>query len=903
MPFVLPVPPALLTLALLGCDPEPTPASPGADPTVLAAPGEARAGVVVAGEKGETALFGGVTAEGRAGDIKLYNHLVQVIIQGPYEGNGYVDAGGGIIDVDLVREDGGLGRDLVEDLFTSFGLSRLSHASSVEIVADGSDGGPAIVQSRGTDVPWKFIQGLFEYEQPLIGELGLDIVTTYELPPDSYVVTITTKFTNGGDAAISFVPQAGSFASGEDLVPWAPGVGFEGPSAGAVSAALFTGRQGEATFSTWSPDGLSVSALAALVGDLGMFVLDHPAIELSPGQSATLARSLAITPDTATAEGLRRASLGEALATASGVVHAAGVGVAGVRVHLVDATGQVAGFATTDALGAWSARLPLGEWTAYAVSEADDERVPLPTGAGRYGPFTATTVNQRQLDVLAGATAAAPLSYSLGRATPVGAAFSLAAAGATVDIEVAARSGLSVQIVDGAGEPLPGVLEIRWTDGAPPASAVPETLRGPLGISSSSRAAWAWTATGSMLIEALPGSYDLTVGHSWRHGRTSLAKVVVVEGETTSVVLEVDEVVPRDGWLALDPHLHGAPSMDGALPMEDRLITCAATGVELPVTTDHDAIADYRPLATALGLDDNLLVIPGTEVTTLLRGHFNLYPLAAAPLESPNGGAEPWWNTPADTQELFDRMRAGAGPDAIVQVNHPRSPGMFAFGGFESATATASNPELWSWDFQAFELLNGGVSDLDDLRADWFAMLDFGWIRVPTGASDSHYRYIPCGMARTDVFVNATDVGNANVSDVASALLAGHVVVASGTTLRATVTGSGEPALPGDTVFGSSVTVRAKVLAPDWIQPGTLRVYVGGVVAVEEILPGQAKDGVWIDGSWTLDVPRDSWVVVEVAGEQPQGAMWRDALPYAATNAFFVDVAADGWTSPRTWGG
>lgn len=894
----MPLTSPLLVSALFACHGPEDPASPGVDPVVSAAPGEARAGWIAPGA-GEAALFGGVTAEGRAGDVKLYNHRVQVVIQGPYEGSGYIDSGGGIIDLDLVRDDGVLGRDLVEDLFLAFGFARLFHATSVEIVADGSDGGPAIVRSRGTDVPWKFIQGLFERASPVVDDLHLDVVTTYELAPDAYALSITTTLTNTGDAPVTFTPQAGSFASGEDLVPWAPGAGFEGPSSGALDAAIFTGRQGEATFSTWAGGGLTLSGFAALAGDLGIFLADHPDVTLAPGESTSLSKTLVIAPDTATAEALRRAPLGETLATASGRVHTGDVGVPGVRVHLVDADGKVAGFATTDATGAWSAELPPGEWTAYAVAQADNELLPLPSGAGRYGPFTAATVNQRQLDVLAGALDAPQLAYATGRATPAPTPFSLPVGGAEVDLEIAAAGQLHVELVDGSGAPLPGVLDLSWADGAPPASEVPEALRSALGLPSGSRAAWAWTANGALDVDLQPGTYDVSAGHSWRFGRASKSDVVVAAGEITNVNLVLDEVVQRDGWLSLDPHLHASPSFDGALPMEDRLVTCAATGVDLPVTTDHDAIADYRQLATALGLDGRLRVLPGTEVTTLMRGHFNLYPLDPAPLASPNGGAEPWWNTPADTQDLFDRMRLIAGPDAIIQVNHPRTPGMFAFARFDPATASPEKPDYWSWDFQTFELLNGGVHDLDALRADWFAMLDAGHIRVPTGASDSHYRYIPCGLARTDVYLDANTVADVTVEQVRDALKAGHVVVASGTTLRATVTGNGAPALPGDKLSGSTITVHATVRSPDWIQPGTLRIYTGGAVAVEEALPAEAVDGLWLEKSWTLDVPADTWVVVEVVGTASQGATWRDALPYAATNAFFVDVAADGWTPPR----
>jgi hypothetical protein len=890
----------ILLFSLLACTEPPVeePPAPGVDPGIPAAPGEARAGIVRAGAAGEVALFGGVTAEGRAGDIKLYNSRVQVVIQGAYEGNGYVDSGGGIIDLDLVRGDGTLGRDLVEDLFLAFGFSRLAHASSVTILADGSDGGAAVVESRGHDVPWKFIQGVFEYPEPVVPELGLDIVTTYALAPDSNVLSVSTKLTNKGSAAVTFTPQDGSFASGEDLVPWAPGVGFEGASSGAIPASIFTGRQGEATFSTWA-EGLSVSVLASLAADLGIFLADHPPVTLEPGGSTTLTRSLAITADTASAEALRRAEAGEALAEVGGSVKSGGVGVAGARVHLVDPSGQVAGFAMTDAAGGWSGALPLGEWSAYVLASADDERVPLVAGAGRYGPFAAESVNQRQLDVLTGASTATELAYATGRATPEPTAFTLGAAGATVDLELPAPGSVRVELVDAAGALLPGVVDLTWASGAPPADGVPAELSGPLGRSGSGRAAWVWSAGSAVELPVLPGLYAVSAGHSWRHSRASATDVEVRAGEVTTVRLVLEEVVPRDGWLALDPHLHAAPSFDGALPMEDRLVTCAATGVELPVTTDHDAIADYRALSTAMGLDARLRVVPGTEVTTVLRGHYNLYPLEPAPLAAKNGGAEAWWNKPADTQELFDRMRVTAGPDALIQANHPRTLGLFTAGGLDPATGEISNPELWSWDFQTFELLNGGAETVDELRDDWFALLDFGNVRVPVGASDSHYRYIPCGLARSDIFVDTNEVGEVDAADVTAALRAGHVVVASGTTLRATATGEGKAALPGDTLTGRSVTVQATVRAPDWIQPGTLRIWVGGEVAVEETLPAGAVDGLWLDSSWTLDVAADTWVVVEVVGAESQGSTWRNAAPYAATNAFFVDTAGDGWTSPR----
>jgi len=867
----------------------------GTDPAQAAGAGEAFAGVVREGDAGEAALTGGITAEGRSGDLVLWNDRVRFVIQGARPGNGIVHTAGNVLDVDLVRTDGSLGRDTIEDVFLAFGLSRLFDADTVEVLDAGGSGG-AVVQARGTDVVWEYWEGMFERTSPLIPDLGLDIVTTYTLAPDAWALDITTELTNSSTETITVTLADGIFASGEDLAPWAPGVGFEGPQLGALDAAWYVGKQGEAAVGLYSTqDSLSVSALAELASELGIFFAEHPVFELAPGQTHSLHRTLSVTPDVATGEADRLAAFGTATSTVSGTVQQAdGTPVVGAPVHVYNDEGAVA-VALSDASGAWSAAVPAGDYGVWADLDGLSEVVELTEGAGRTGPYTAGVVNGRQLDVLDGSTTASPLRVAAGHVPMHPVSISVSeGSGAIVELTASAPSALRIQVENDDGVPLPALIDVRWTD-ARPLPDLPPELFDALDVETGSRQAWAWTADGTMTLDLPPGTFEVSVGHSWRHGRVS-ETVVVTEGETTELDVILDEQISRDGWLSMDSHLHAAPSFDGALPMEHRLVTCATSGVDLPVATDHDALTDYRALASAMGLDPRMQVIPGLEVTTLVRGHFNIFPLEPAPLTEVNGGAVRWWDVPADTQEVFDRMHAALGTGGVVQVNHPRSPGMFAFAGYNPSTGVAVDTNQWSWDFQLMELLNGGTSDFSELREDWFSMLDLGHIRVPTGVSDSHYRFIPCGMARTDVFLDRTEPAAVSHAELMDALDAGHVVVASGTTLRASVAG----ALPGDTVVGDRPELDIRVLAPDWVAPGTLSVLVNGVPTWSTALE-TAEDGVWFDDRVPISedaLTEDVWVVVEVVGDAVMGDAWRNTTPYAITNAFFVDVDGDGWTPP-----
>ncbi|MEE2829601.1 MAG: hypothetical protein VX498_10465, partial [Myxococcota bacterium] len=244
-------------LALGSCGTTPPPADPadGVDPSIAAAQGEARAGRIRTGPAGESALFGGIAAEGRPGDFKLYNDRVQFIIQDAYRSHGYIDTGGNIIDADLVRAGNELGRDPFDDFFLSNGLGWLFHAEEVAVVADGSDNSVARVRAQGHFVLWDFIHGAIESETPIIAEAPVDITLDYSLAPDSSTLEFEAHFSNPGFDTARFNPAFGFLGSDEDLWHWASGLGLNPPPFEEAAAVGVVGRWGEAAFTIWKTEG------------------------------------------------------------------------------------------------------------------------------------------------------------------------------------------------------------------------------------------------------------------------------------------------------------------------------------------------------------------------------------------------------------------------------------------------------------------------------------------------------------------------------------------------------------------------------------------------------------------------------------------------------------------------
>jgi hypothetical protein len=181
-----------------------------------------------------------------------------------------------------------------------------------------------------------------------------------------------------------------------------------------------------------------------------------------------------------------------------------------------------------------------------------------------------------------------------------------------------------------------------------------------------------FTHTGKGSVDLEWGCYRVIVSRGLEYSIVDKPKLCVGPGQNVMLEANLVREVDTTGWLGGDYHLHAAPSMDSGLPLETRIITNAAEGLEMVVSTDHDILVDYEPYIRELGLEHWMTSMVGTELSTLELGHINAYPLKYEYPSIPDHGAIDW--VCMNAQEIFDSLR-GAGlisPEkTVVQANHP----------------------------------------------------------------------------------------------------------------------------------------------------------------------------------------------------------------------------------------
>jgi len=802
--------------------------------------GQVRAGRVT--EMGQ--LVSGIKVQGRVGDYKLYNDRVAFVIASERATDGWGPYGGELLDGVRLGLPDGEGQSLLGE--TLFGLGvRMVKPGSVGVVSDGSDGKPALVRVIGDPAPFPLLAAI-------LGELGgeqpVKLVIDYVLPPDSDVLEVRWRLFNLKRAALEVPLLIVGVTSGDGADFFSEATGFAVETPPAQDHLAMIGRS--IAYALYSPEAL----LSSLTRYEGIWVLSQDGFSIpAAGEAQRVFRLLVAAGEPeAVRRGLRALRGKPDPARLSGKVSDPdGAAVAGARVNVQRADQSYVTMTGSDASGAFEVRLEAGK---YLLTPIADGRAPV----------AATAVE-------------------------------VATAAVTKDLQVSATAGITYTVTDDKDVPLPAKLIIEPK--APPA-AWPASFGEP-SLPGSALRLFAPTGAGSAALP--PGEYTVTASRGYEY-ELHQVKVTLAAGETKPLVLKLTRSVDTTGYMCGDFHVHAMWSPDSSDLYELKVAALAGEGVEIPVITEHEVIADLNPTIVKLGLQPWVRGVIGEELTTSLYGHFNPFPLTPLP-GKPNGGAVVWYGH--SPPEVFAEVHK-TWPDAVLQVNHPRgSPNSayFSYVGYDPKTAAVKLTSQWTRAFEAVEVFNGaGWSAYQDSTvADWYSFLDRGFLVTATGNSDSHdaVRY-EVGYPRNYVKLSSDEPAKLDLSELAKSVREQRVVVSGGAFLSVSVGGKSLGEVADATA--KKATAAIKVQAPTWVALDKLRVIVGGEVAYQVTLDASTADPtnpvVRFNKDIELLLDKDSWMIVVATGSGTLDPVTRGAQPFAVTNPIYLDVDGNGVYDP-----
>jgi hypothetical protein len=424
---------------------------------------------------------------------------------------------------------------------------------------------------------------------------------------------------------------------------------------------------------------------------------------------------------------------------------------------------------------------------------------------------------------------------------------------------------------------------------------------------------------GTATVDAPMGRFHLYAfkGPFW----TLAHDTVTLGAEDTSHTFQLRKLpLQPAGTLGADLHVHGAASFDSSLPDQDRVLSFAATDLDVIVSTDHDVLYDYRHVVQGLGLQDRISTVVGLETTghilwmkrpgstiPLVVGHYNFWPLEYDPTK-PRNGAPP--DELVEPGELFDRVQASAPPalrdQLLVQLNHPWSDAEFGRDlGFPRALALDTTQALPTQDDgtsaglyvrtpkggfannaqHAQEVMNGTQNDmLLPYRAFWFYVLGQGQLVAGTANSDSHgLTDNTVGLPRNIVYTDTVAGPTFDTARFNASVKAGASFGTNGPVIEATVDTASGPRRYGlaPLVPSADAKLHLTVSAAPWVPVDEVRIVVNGTLV--KTLNGAAlsrptdpfgTEGlVRYQGSLPLSElvtrPGDAWLVVEAGRALP----------------------------------
>lgn len=779
----------------------------------------------------------------KAGDFVLANDRVALVIEDVGDSDLYDPWGGR--PVGLARVSGG---KLVEpnnfgELFLLTGRSTVI-TDSVSVMHDGSDGKPAVIRARGRLYPLPFFESV-------VGALfrdrydDVDAAIDYELAPGSEHVDVRMHYAPPDDREVPITLHALMYTRRTPV--FQPDLGFNDTVESAPFVALVDDR---ATSWAYLPGqgalgaGMSVSGFVGALGD-GFSMKGCTVTDRLHAQIVIGGPGLdGVLAAVARTRGTPQREI-------TGTVVRDGAPQPGVRVHAVAGSSYLTRVTTDDA-GAFTLRVPAAADVSLTAFRRGD----------------------------AVATAAAGGS-------PVDLALPQAGAIHVTATEGGAAVPVRVQVLPADGQALPQV---------PAGFGEPAIAGGRLHV--------AYPASGDTTLSVPPGRWDVVVSRGYEYELVRQT-VDVAAGATVTVEAEIERSVATPGVQCGDFHIHTWRSNDSGDEARTKLAQAVADGVELPVRSDHEWVADFSQEIAALGVQPFATGIGSIELTSFeVWGHMGVFPLTPD-ASAVNAGAPRWQKFPTAAQPdteletlsppaVFDAVRAR--PEApVVIINHPRGgANYFDYVGFEPATGLASSAAAWDTKFTLVEVFNDSGWQQNRQRnvSDWMGLLRAGRKIFAVGSSDSHgIATSPVGYPRTCIALGTDDPRQVAPGAVRNGLAAGHAAVSGGIYVSARI----GTTPPGDTTTGagSPMQVDVTVQAATWVDATALEVIVDGETTdVIPILPGDA-DPTDPVVRWRGQVPIQTratggFVVIAAYGDKALEPVHPGRIPFGVTEPIFV---------------
>ncbi|MEO8703174.1 MAG: CehA/McbA family metallohydrolase [Kofleriaceae bacterium] len=784
------------------------------------------------------------------GDFILANDKVALVIEDAGDSDLYDPWGGRPVGLARVVNHALVEPNNFGELFLLTGRSTVM-TDSVTVIADGSDGGSAIVRARGKLHPVPFFEAVIAvvYSEPW---LDIDAAIDYELAPGAEHVDIRYRFASARGEPEELPSVAHAFMYTKRTPVFQPGRGFDGDVNGAPYLALIDDA---ATSWAYIPGEGALGSSLAVSGFLGAFSdgFTMPACD-------TLERLHAkIVIGGPGLDGVQAATArvrNEAQRAITGTVTRTGGGaIAGIDVHAIDATTDAyLTRARTDATGAFTLHVPATANVRLDSVRVGEPMVATDAGSGT-GPIAITMPRLGSVHVIA---------TENGAAVPV-----------------------RVQIVPGTGST---VAEI------PARYGEPERPGG--------RQLVTFALTGDTTLALPAGSWQVIVSRGYEYELVRQT-VTIAAGATVTVDAAMDRSVATVNEQCADFHIHTWRSNDSGDVALDKVAQAVADGLELPVRSDHEFVADFSAEIAQLGVGAFANGMASVELTSFeVWGHMGVFPLTPDPT-AVNNGAPQWqtYPTPAapdrvfatlPAPQVFDMVRAR--PESpLVIINHPRGgANYFDYVGFDPATGLADNAEEFDTKFTLVEVFNdsGWTANRAGNVADWLGLLRAGRKVFAVGSSDSHgLTTSPVGYPRTCIALGTDDPTTVTSTLVRDQLAGGHSAISGGIYVTARLGTAG----PGDTVTGagSPMQVQITVRAATWIDVDAIEVIVDGVtVDTIPIMPGDADPGdptIRFAKSIPIQtVAIGGFVVIAAFGDAPLEPVHPGRIPFGVTNPIFV---------------